>query len=216
MKARAESYESQKKRWPKSGRHVLAQYDETSIIVYQAYRGSIGHAAARDDRFGGGGFRFERMSWIKPNFLWMMYRSSWGQKDGQEVVLAVRLERAGFDEILSRAVPSGFTEALYPDRASWQRAVKTSEVRLQWDPDHGPSGGRLERRAIQLGLRGEVLRKYGTAWVIELKDVSDFVADQRSRVGTEELLTPSERVYPVMDPDVARRLGLSEYPRRDP
>ena len=29
-------------------------------------------------------------------------------------------------------------------------------VRLQWDPDHSPSYEKLERRAIQLGLKGQV------------------------------------------------------------
>ncbi|WP_216092858.1 DUF4291 family protein [Candidatus Marithrix sp. Canyon 246] len=26
------------------------------------------------------------MTWIKTNFLWMMYRSEWGTKQGQETV----------------------------------------------------------------------------------------------------------------------------------
>jgi hypothetical protein len=39
----------------------------------------------------------------KPNFLWMLYRPGWGQKEGQECVLAVELSRAIFDEILSAA-----------------------------------------------------------------------------------------------------------------
>ncbi|WP_422570328.1 DUF4291 family protein, partial [Erwinia billingiae] len=29
------------------------------------------------------------MTWIKPSFLWMMYRSGWGMKDpGQKRILA--------------------------------------------------------------------------------------------------------------------------------
>ena len=42
---------------------------------------------------------YNRMSWIKPNFLWMMYRSNWGRSQGQEVVLAVRLKRSFFDSL---------------------------------------------------------------------------------------------------------------------
>ncbi|WP_141653813.1 DUF4291 family protein, partial [Erwinia billingiae] len=26
-------------------------------------------------------FSMTRMTWIKPSFLWMMYRSGWGMKD---------------------------------------------------------------------------------------------------------------------------------------
>src|SRR4051794_29690087 len=46
------------------------------------------------------------MSWVKPNFLWMMYRSGWGAKEGQEVTLALRLRRQFFDALLAQAVPS--------------------------------------------------------------------------------------------------------------
>lgn len=55
------------------------------------------------NRFGGENFSFSRMSWIKTNFLWMMYRCGWASKHGQERVLAVRILRKGFDEILSKA-----------------------------------------------------------------------------------------------------------------
>ncbi|GET40082.1 hypothetical protein MiSe_48900 [Microseira wollei NIES-4236] len=77
MKLVTESYLAQIDRWPKTGRHILAQFDDESIVVYQAYRPAIGHFAASHGYFGGE-FSLNRMSWIKPNFLWMMYRSGWG------------------------------------------------------------------------------------------------------------------------------------------
>jgi len=83
-----EPYPAQLARWHRTGRHILAQFDDHSIIVYQAYRPSIGHFAAHHGYFGGE-FSLARMSWIKPNFLWMMYRCGWASKQGQEVVLAV-------------------------------------------------------------------------------------------------------------------------------
>ncbi len=73
MTIRTESYLAQASRWPSEGRHILAQYDDESIVVYQAYRDSIGRFAAEHGYFGGD-FKLSRMSWIKPNFLWMMYR----------------------------------------------------------------------------------------------------------------------------------------------
>lgn len=207
-----ERYSLQRARWPRAGRHILAHFDADTIVVYQAYRPSIGRWAADHGRFGGDDFSLDRMSWVKPNFLWMMYRSGWGTKEGQEVVLAVRLRRAAFDELLAAAVHSSHEPAVYGDRREWQRAVARSDVRLQWDPDHDPSGAKLERRAIQLGLRGAALASYAEASIVELTDVSEFVAEQR-RVWTsgthDELVTPREEVYPVADPAVARRLGLS-------
>ena len=119
------------------------------------------------------------MSWIKTNFLWMMYRSGWGAKADQEVTLAVRLKRAAFDWILQNAVHSTFVSELYQDSAEWEKAVSNSSIRLQWDPDHNPAGIRSERRAIQLGLRGDALVKYARDWIMEIEDISDFVRDQR-------------------------------------
>src|SRR5579862_2379197 len=107
MNLRTENYLMQLKRWPRTGRHILAQFDAESVVVYQAFRPQIGHFAAAHGAFGAG-FSLNRMSWIKPNYLWMMYRSGWAGKEGQEVVLAIRLRRPAFEEILAVAVPSGF------------------------------------------------------------------------------------------------------------
>jgi hypothetical protein len=82
-----EPYDDQLARWPTSGRHILAQFDDTSIVVYQANHSGIGRFTAEHQYFGGD-FSFERMSWIKPNFLWMMHRSGWGTKPDQETILA--------------------------------------------------------------------------------------------------------------------------------
>lgn len=186
----------------------MAQYDDETVVVYQAYGETIGHFATSRGYFGEG-FSYERMSWIKPNFLWMMFRSGWARKEGQQVVLAVRLRREFFDKALRRAVHSSFNRERYPDRDSWQRAVAGSDVRLQWDPDHGPSGEKLERRAIQLGLRGAMLREYGREAIVEIQDVSEFVREQAS-YGREQLVVPVEKPYPAPDVRCAQHLGLDE------
>lgn len=212
MKLQTELYLAQLNRWHPTGRQILAQFDDESIVVYQAYRPEIGRFAAENGYFGGA-FSLHRMSWIKPNFLWMMYRSGWGTKPGQEVILAIHLQRRAFDTILAAAVPSSFSPHLYASQADWQRSVRQSEVRLQWDRDHHPSGEKAERRAIQLGLRGEILMKYAREWILEIEDISEFVRQQYLFVRNSDLsclVTPGERVYPVSDTEVAWRLGLSE------
>jgi hypothetical protein len=207
MTLRFEQYVDQLASWPASGRHILAQFDEQSIVVYQAYRPAIGHYAAKHGEFGGD-FSFSRMTWIKPSFLWMMFRSGWGAKVGQEVTLAIRILRNGFDTILSEAVPSSFDPDSYASREAWRSAVQASSVRLQWDPDHDPSGGPLERRAIQLGIRGETLTRFVTEWIESIEDISNFVATQRKQP-RETLILPQERVYPV-PVGLGRRLGIPE------
>lgn len=202
-------YREQVSQWPNSGRHILAHFDADSILVYQAYRPSIARYAVEHQEFGGE-FSYSRMSWIKPNFLWMMFRSGWASKDGQEHVLAVCLKRPFFDELLREAVPSSFDTQRFTSRGEWQTAIEESEVRLQWDPDHDPLGAPLERRAIQLGLRGEMLQKYGREQLISITDITPFVIEQRARLanGLDELLIPEERAYQPADCKTALQVGI--------
>lgn len=206
-------YVEQRARWPAAGRHILAQFDDDVVVVYQAYRPEIGLDAARHGRFGPAWSR-GRMSWIKPNFLWMMYRCGWASKPGQEVVLALWLPRAGLDEILAAAVPSAHDERLHATRADWQAAVARSDVRLQWDPDHGPGGAPEQRRAIQLGLRGELLRRFADEWLLGVEDITPLVRAQQPHAQSpwRALQTPEEQVYRPADPATALRLGLAPWP----
>jgi hypothetical protein len=213
MKIITEKYLTQLKRWPESGRHILAQYDEEKIVVYQAYRPSIGLFASQNKYFGGE-FSLDRMSWIKTNFLWMMYRCGWATKNDQEIVLAVSLKLEGFNEILSLVEYSSFDSTIYKDEQEWKTKLKHSPVRLQWDPDHSPTGNKLDRKAIQLGLSGDVLRRYAKEWVVDIEDITDFVSQQRTNATPslyENLITPKEGVYKVSNELLARKLKLSTF-----
>jgi hypothetical protein len=211
MNLPTEPYAAQAARWPATGRHILASYDESSIAVYQAYRPAIAAHAVSAKTFGGD-FSYARMSWIKPNFLWMMYRSGWGTKENQEAVLALRLRRTFFDRLLELAVPSTFDSESFSSHEEWKSAVASSEVRLQWDPDHDPNGNPLERRALQLGLRGDILEAFGRHELLEVIDMSAFVAEQRAVLALGDLnalMLPAEQVYRLENEAVARRLGLA-------
>ncbi|MEK7779904.1 MAG: DUF4291 domain-containing protein [Verrucomicrobiota bacterium] len=212
MNLRTQPYLEQLQLWPKTGQHILAQFDADTVVVYQAYRPAIGKHAAQHQHFGGE-FSLNRMSWIKPNFLWMMYRSGWGTKEGQEITLAVRLRRTGFEEILRLAVHSSYLPEVYGSPERWRTRLAESPVRLQWDPDHDPRGGKQERRAIQLGLAGDVLRSYAQDWIVAIEDISGFVAEQRDHAqanGFAKLVTPREDVYLVSTPEVAARVGIDQ------
>ncbi len=210
MKLNIKSYTEQLKEWPEKGHHIMAQYNDEEIIVYQSYRPSKGNFAVRNQYFGGD-FKYTRMTWIKPNFLWMMYRNGWGTKEGQEVVLAVHLKREAFERYLSKAVYSNFQEDLYPSIEDWKNEVKNSSVRLQWDPDHDPYGAKIERRAIQIGVRDEEIINYATKDIIKIEDISEFVRTQHQHVLNNELdklIVPEEKPYFSKDEDVNKRLRL--------
>lgn len=213
MRLVTEPYLIRESKLPQTGNYILAQFDDSSIVVYQAYRPEIGKFAASQGYLGGE-FSFERMSWIKPNFLWMMYRSGWGTKVDQEIVLAIWLKRSAFDDILALAIHAKFVPEIYATQAQWKKAVQNSNVRLQWDPDRHPSGSRLARRALQLGLRGDVLKAYAQEWIIHIEDISKFVQQQRQNISSDcaQLITPRETVYPVFNFDTTIKLGLAPNP----
>lgn len=203
-------YQGQEAQWPQTGRHILAQYDVEKVVVYQAFRPKIGQYAAHNGRRFGDDFALSRMSWIKPNFLWMMYRCGWATKENQETVLAVSLKRTAFDLILNQAVASAFDPEQHGSHAEWQAALTSSEVRLQWDPDHAPDGAKLNRRAVQLGLRGNFLARYAAEWIVSIEDITNFAADQRRHVlsaDLSQLETPCEEAYPVSEA-LAAQLGM--------
>jgi hypothetical protein len=102
---------------------------------------------------------------------------------------------------------------LYGNQQNWQRAIKNSDIRLQWDPDRTPTGGRLERRAIQLGLQRAAAISYSREWIVNIEDISEFVAEQRLHAlagNYDALLTPQEYPYPVSNLETRTRLQLSE------
>ncbi len=211
---RFKPYPDESAQWPAQGRVILAQYDEDSVVVYRAYKRQTGRYAVKHGQLGEPRLDPERMIWIEPSFLGVMFRSAWATAPEREGVLAIWMRRDAFDLILAQAAPSQFDARLYESQAAWQAALKGSEVRVQWNPDYSPKGVKLRRRAIQLGLRGETLRRCVTEWIMQVEDISSKVRQQSAYVKDEALLlVPAQRVYPVHNADLARRLGLDKWGR---
>jgi len=210
MKIPIELYHESTKRLPKSGQHILAHQTDDDLIVYQAYKPAIAGFAVINQRLGGPDFSFNRMSWIKPNFLWMMYRCGWAEKENQERVLAIRIAKETFDEILRQAVFSSFNPQYYSSHDEWKAELESKEVRLQWDPDHDPFGNKLERRAIQLGLKEKALKAF-IQQIKSVEDITDFVREQKKLLdssGLAELFVPIETDYKTSDAELNKRIGL--------
>lgn len=154
-------------------RQILANFDKEGIIVYQAFKPSTAEEAVRLGTFGTG-FRLDRMTWIKPSFGWMLYRSGYATKEGQERLLKIKLTHEGFQTILAQAIPSSFDRTLFETQKDWSLALRRGKVRYQWDPDRDLKLRSLERRALQLGIRGTVVRDYVNCWILSIEDVTDL------------------------------------------
>ena len=196
---------------PKSGRHILAQQNENEILVYQAFNERIANYAVANQTFGGNHYKMERMSWIKPNFLWMMYRSGWAEKKDQERILAIWMDKRFFDKILKSAVFTSFKQEFYESQDDWKAKMKQSDVRLQWDPDHDIYGNKQTRKAIQLGLKGSFLKTFVKDQIIRIEDITEFVRKQKERIqerNLELLEIPIETAYIPNDVEIRRQIGL--------
>jgi hypothetical protein len=204
-----EGYTEQVKIWPKAGRHVLAQFDAETVIVYQAFAPAIGLAVAER-----GSIPSEvncGLNFVIPSFLEMMFRSDWGTKKDHEAILALRIRSAFFDSLLTAAMPVYWDGTWFNSFEEWERRAGDSLVWSLWESEYHPSGLGLERWLLRLTLRGKVSEKFGRRELVEAIDLSKFVAEQRgkwSAAGVSALVTPRERVYPA-DPAVARRLALA-------
>lgn len=211
MTIQTEPYAVYSRRQPNEGQHILAYQSDEQIIVYQAYNPQIANYAIRHQQFGGTHYSYNRMSWIKPNFLWMMYRCGWASKENQERVLGIWIDKADFDKILEQAVFSSFNAAYYNSHDDWQNEMAEKEVRLQWDPDHDPYGQKLTRRAIQLGMKGATLENFGKHQVKKIEDITDFVKEQKILVDSkalDHLVVPVEDIYKPLSESLCNKLGI--------
>ncbi|MEU7643894.1 DUF4291 domain-containing protein [Streptomyces huasconensis] len=182
---------------------IRALHTDSTITVYQAYAPGLGVPAARSGRFPAA-WKRDRMTWIKPSFLWMMYRCGWATKPDQETVLAVEITREGFDWALRNACLSHYVRGVHPDQAAWKEALRRSPARVQWDPERDLRLRPLPHRSLQLGLSGEASRRYADEWTVSITDVTALAHEVHAHVRDDNLaaataLLPEERVYPGGD-----------------
>jgi hypothetical protein len=190
-------------------RQIRADFDAATIVVYQAYAPAVADAALAAGRFVAP-FSFNRMTWIKPSLLWLMHRSNWARKPGQERILAVRITRAGWEEALTRAVLTAPEPAVHGSAAAWRAAFDSAAVHVQWDPERSLRGAALNHYSIQVGVGRALIRTYAEQWVTAVTDLTPTVRRVAELVRTgqgakAQRLLPPERAYPL-DPAVAGRI----------
>ena len=155
-------------------KYINAVYNDETIRVYQAFNEKIATEAVELGTFGKS-FKRDRMTWIKPSFLWIMYRSGWAEKENQEHILAIDIKREGFEEIINNAVMSSYNADMGLSYEEWKKQIINSEVRCQFDPDRDIYGNPQSIRAIQLGLRGKMIDKYINEWIVSITDITENV-----------------------------------------
>lgn len=181
-------------------REIRADFDADTIVVYQAYAPRIADAALVAGTFVPP-FSFGRMTWIKPSLLWLMHRSDWARKPGQERVLAVRITRDGWETALGKAVLT----------TGDARELAAADVHVQWDPERTLRGAAANHYSIQVGIGRGLIRDY-TEWIREITDLTPQVRKAAGHLRGGDAAKarrplPPERVYPL-PPALAARLGM--------
>ena len=178
---------------------IRAVYNNQTIRIYQAYSDAIANAALLNQTFVSPPFKMERMTWIKPSFLWMMYRAGWGFKDnGQNRILAIDIRREGFEWALAHSCLSHRDPTT--SEQAWQQLKENSPVRIQWDPERDLLLRPLEHRAIQIGLSKEAVQYYVNQWIVSITEVTPlahqiYALVQKNKMEEAQLLLPKEMVY---------------------
>lgn len=174
-------------------RQIRAVYDDTTIRVYQAFRDEIADAALAASTFISPPFKMSRMTWIKPSFLWMMYRAGWGHKDaGQKRILAIDISHEGFKWALAHSCPSHPEPGLSAEE--WAARKAACPVRIQWDPERDLHHAPLAHRSIQIGLSGEAVTRYVETWIHAITDVTDLAHDIHALVQQGDLSAATKRL----------------------
>ncbi len=179
---------------------IRAAFDDQTIRVYQAYSHHIADTALDKGTFISPPFKMERMTWIKPSFLWMMYRAGWGFKDeGQARILAIDITREGFEWALANSCLSHPPESMTPEE--WIAYKHSKPVRIQWDPERNLLLEPQPYRAIQIGLSGDAVVRYVNQWIQQITDVTPLAHRIHHLVASGQpaearALLPVEQPYP--------------------
>jgi len=176
--------------------------------VYQAFKPSTVHTAVELGTFGKG-FGFDRTSWIKPSFGWTLRRTKYATKNRMQAIARIKISHEAMIEILDQSIEAHWNESLFPKEDDWRLALSKSDVVHQWDPERDLIGKRLDRQAIQIGIRGEVIRTYVSDYIVGVEDLT-ALAQEIGKIskakGKSFPTVPIEKEYPISD-ELFRKLG---------
>ena len=208
-----------------------AQFDHEGVYFYQAYNYDIANWALEQQKFGGPLYNITRMTWIKPSFAWVLYRSGYGKKKNQTRILKIKLSH---DTVASELLFQLQNRLNLFDRNFIQGILSECRCghgggggngRVQWDPardilegEKGEPKKKYSRhRAIQIGVKGK-LNEFYVAQTISIEDVTELAHKvcqaHASKTPKEEMAKllpelPEERSYkPSCSDEVLIDLGM--------
>ncbi len=195
----------------KNYQQIRAVFDRETITVFQAYNKQIALPAIKENKFQHP-FSFNRMTWIKPSFLWLMERSNYASKSNQEYILGIKIKRTFWDKALSLGVLTHPDKTIYKSSDDWDTKFKEAKVHIQWDPERNLKGGKLEIRSIQVGVSRHLIEEFNNEWIQEITDFTPLTKKiaqlrKKGKYSEAKKQLPKEKEYQV-DEKVAKRIGI--------
>lgn len=193
---------------------IRAEWDEDGVYFYQAYNDEIADWAIEHQQLGGPHFKPTRMTWIKPSFAWVLYRSGYATLPNQTRILKIKLSHEAVASLLGQC--------------RCGRGGRGSLGRVQWDPERDMMEGdgqdkprkMLSKRSIQIGFKGRLSEEYVES-IVSIQDVTELAqkigiahelnseAETTCEMNDLTELLPKERPYsPKCSDDTLRALGL--------
>ena len=190
---------------------IRAEFDNKTITVYQAYNKNIALPAIKNNKFEKP-FSFNRMTWIKPSFLWLMERTNWGNQSNQDYILGSMIKREYWEKALSLGVLTDPDKNVYSNGYEWEKQFKEAKVHIQWDPERTFKGVKLQERTIQVGISRFLIEEYNRDWIVEIVDLTPLVKKmyllrKSGKYKEVKRLLPKERIYPL-NKNLKKRIGI--------
>lgn len=180
---------------------IRALFDEKNIAVYAAFGDSIAIPALKNQQLLPP-FVYNRMTWVKPSFLWMLYRSDWGNRASMTRILRIWIKRSHWDAALQEAILTTPVATVYPNKKKWRTQLEKTRVRVQWDPERSITNKKLAIKSIQLGITAKLSEQYAKQWITKIEEVTSMAHRINNlllagKVQEAEKLLPQERIYPT-------------------
>jgi len=156
----------------------VGEWDAEGVYLYQAFSDEIADWALAHQRFGGPFFNTTRMTWVKPSFGWVLYRSGYGHKPRQNRILKIKLPHDALGQLLSQCRCVDTNKSTRSGKKNGEGVAGNG--RVQWDPERDmlSADGKepremIRRRAIQIGLKGR-LSEFYVNHAISIQDVTEL------------------------------------------
>ncbi|MGH1339191.1 MAG: DUF4291 family protein [Aureispira sp.] len=180
---------------------IRALFTEQNIAVYAAFSDSIATVALQNQQLLPP-FVYTRMTWIKPSFLWLMYRSDWGNRSGMTRILRIWITRQAWEKALQEAILTTPDYPIYPNKKVWRKKLEQTGIRVQWDPERAIDNKKLNFKSIQVGITGKYSEVYAKKWITKIEEVTPLAHSIQNLMFQKKLtaaraLLPKELLYPT-------------------